>query len=150
MFVMCIFFFFKQKTAYEMRISDWSSDVCSSDLRNFRLTADNNAGNVYGGGTLVWLPTGLYSTRSIPIVKSREPLWDDPDLSRDVEQGRYFLPNSATGPRETIITSPPRAAPEYLQIMHSPTVWQLFAAFGRKTVVQGKRVSARGYRWFGR
>src|SRR3546814_5139736 len=29
--IMC-FFFFKQKTAYEMRISDWSSDVCSSDL----------------------------------------------------------------------------------------------------------------------
>src|SRR3546814_6470309 len=28
----CWFFFFKQKTAYEMRISDWSSDVCSSDL----------------------------------------------------------------------------------------------------------------------
>src|SRR3546814_4808908 len=33
-FMVCIifFFFFKQKTAYEMRISDWSSDVCSSDL----------------------------------------------------------------------------------------------------------------------
>src|SRR3546814_7117997 len=29
---MDVFFFFKQKTAYEMRISDWSSDVCSSDL----------------------------------------------------------------------------------------------------------------------
>src|SRR3546814_8655860 len=28
-----VFFFFKQKTAYEMRISDWSSDVCSSDLQ---------------------------------------------------------------------------------------------------------------------
>src|SRR3546814_7468439 len=28
-----LFLFFKQKTAYEMRISDWSSDVCSSDLR---------------------------------------------------------------------------------------------------------------------
>src|SRR3546814_16815820 len=28
-----VYFFFKQKTAYEMRISDWSSDVCSSDLR---------------------------------------------------------------------------------------------------------------------
>src|SRR3546814_2762017 len=28
----CAIFFFKQKTAYEMRISDWSSDVCSSDL----------------------------------------------------------------------------------------------------------------------
>src|SRR3546814_3972704 len=30
--LMFLFFFFKQKTAYEMRISDWSSDVCSSDL----------------------------------------------------------------------------------------------------------------------
>src|SRR3546814_1168888 len=32
MFVCALVFFFKQKTAYEMRISDWSSDVCSSDL----------------------------------------------------------------------------------------------------------------------
>src|SRR3546814_1853426 len=32
-FFIVFFFFFKQKTAYEMRISDWSSDVCSSDLR---------------------------------------------------------------------------------------------------------------------
>src|SRR3546814_2952578 len=31
--VVDLFFFFKQKTAYEMRISDWSSDVCSSDLQ---------------------------------------------------------------------------------------------------------------------
>src|SRR3546814_10623415 len=31
-FLVFFFFFFKQKTAYEMRISDWSSDVCSSDL----------------------------------------------------------------------------------------------------------------------
>src|SRR3546814_314232 len=31
--LLCLFFFFKQKTAYEMRISDWSSDVCSSDLQ---------------------------------------------------------------------------------------------------------------------
>src|SRR3546814_17907220 len=37
----CIFFFFKQKTAYEMRISDWSSDVCSSDLRFRRFERSN-------------------------------------------------------------------------------------------------------------
>src|SRR3546814_2133487 len=39
------FFFFKQKTAYELRISDWSSDVCSSDLRLLvdTLTAASNA-----------------------------------------------------------------------------------------------------------
>src|SRR3546814_2545836 len=34
-----MFFFFKQKTAYEMRISDWSSDVCSSDLPSSAETA---------------------------------------------------------------------------------------------------------------
>src|SRR3546814_13564226 len=34
-----VFFFFKQKTAYEMRISDWSSDVCSSDLFNDELNS---------------------------------------------------------------------------------------------------------------
>src|SRR3546814_6547407 len=34
MIVFVFFFFFKQKTAYEMRISDWSSDVCSSDLQS--------------------------------------------------------------------------------------------------------------------
>src|SRR3546814_5395376 len=40
---MLLFFFFKQKTAYEMRISDWSSDVCSSDLVHFKgeTTLDN-------------------------------------------------------------------------------------------------------------
>src|SRR3546814_6043540 len=35
----CSFFFFKQKTAYEMRISDWSSDVCSSDLLQHKTAA---------------------------------------------------------------------------------------------------------------
>src|SRR3546814_13232396 len=35
----CVFFF-KQKTAYEMRISDWSSDVCSSDLRSRAVRGD--------------------------------------------------------------------------------------------------------------
>src|SRR3546814_16229485 len=46
-------------------------------IRNFRLTADNNAGNVYGGGTLERLHTGLSTTRSIPVVNGRETLWDD-------------------------------------------------------------------------
>src|SRR3546814_4681543 len=41
---LCYFFFFKQKTAYEMRISDWSSDVCSSDLVTSRGEADEASG----------------------------------------------------------------------------------------------------------
>src|SRR3546814_19491654 len=46
-YTLFIFFFFKQKTAYEMRISDWSSDVCSSDLAlsvRMELQADCFAG----------------------------------------------------------------------------------------------------------
>src|SRR3546814_1615341 len=38
--VCCVVFFFKQKTAYDMRISDWSSDVCSSDLAAVHLRAE--------------------------------------------------------------------------------------------------------------
>ncbi|MBA3576805.1 MAG: cbb3-type cytochrome c oxidase subunit I [Sphingomonas sp.] len=96
--------------------------------RNFRFTADDDAGNIYGGGTLEWLPTGLYSTRSIPVVRSRQPLWDDPSICDDVAEGRYLLPNAPTGLRETIITSPLRAEPQYLQIMPGPSVWPLLAA----------------------
>src|SRR3546814_10336271 len=41
LFYSFVFFFFKQKTAYEMRISDWSSDVCSSDLAAARPGVDH-------------------------------------------------------------------------------------------------------------
>jgi cytochrome c oxidase subunit I+III len=96
--------------------------------RNFRFTTDKDVGNIYGGGTLEWLPTGLYSTRSIPIITSREPLWDDPDLGQKVKEGRYFLPNSATGRRETLITSTIKAEPQYVQLMPGPSPWPLSAA----------------------
>src|SRR3546814_10070867 len=45
---MFVFFFFKQKTAYEMRISDWSSDVCSSDLARL-------CGGLCGAGSWLFL-----------------------------------------------------------------------------------------------
>jgi cytochrome c oxidase subunit I+III len=96
--------------------------------RRFRFTTSEDAGNVYGGGTLEWLPTGMYSTRSIPLVRSRQPLWDDPDICDDVAQGRYFLPNSTTGLRETLITSPINAEPQYLQLMPGPSPWPIGAA----------------------
>src|SRR3546814_9903827 len=50
-FVYFVLFFFKQKTAYEMRISDWSSDVCSSDLfHRTERNSDRRGGVVAGWG----------------------------------------------------------------------------------------------------
>src|SRR3546814_1531998 len=49
--ILC-FFFFKQKTAYEMRIRDWSSDVCSSDL----LSGDGDEGELGGFALLDLAP----------------------------------------------------------------------------------------------
>src|SRR3546814_2072919 len=43
--ILFYFFFFKQKTAYEMRISDWSSDVCSSDLLLYVVISTQGDGN---------------------------------------------------------------------------------------------------------
>ena len=60
--------------------------------RNFRWApADGNAGNVFGAGSLEWLPSGLYSTRSIPLITSREPLWDQPEPGEG-GRGRPLLP----------------------------------------------------------
>jgi cytochrome c oxidase subunit I+III len=97
-------------------------------IRNFRFSTDQNVGNIFNSGTLEWLPSGLYSNRSIPVIKSRYPLWDQPGLARDVEEGRYFLPNAATGERETIVTSPQLAEPQYLQRMPGPGWMQVLAA----------------------
>src|SRR3546814_10682450 len=60
-----LFFFFKQKTAYEMRISDWSSDVCSSDLRTLRKCAEI-MGAMHGCGV------GL-DGRSFPPLREKLP-----------------------------------------------------------------------------
>src|SRR3546814_3341464 len=80
------FFFFKQKTAYEMRISDWSSDVCSSDLARDRPANRNRCrANVAADGRRTsgreWRPwhfsfdigAATYSRPALDdIVKGRE------------------------------------------------------------------------------
>ena len=95
--------------------------------RNFRFTFDDTAGNIWNAGTLEWLPTGTYQTRSIPIVTSREPLWDQANLAEEVEAGRYYLPGAQTGGRETIVTSPIDARPQYLLQVPGPS-WAPFLA----------------------
>jgi cytochrome c oxidase subunit I+III len=88
--------------------------------RKFRMASEDNAGNIWSAGTLEWLPNGNYSCRSIPLVESREPLWEQPNLAKDVEDGRYYLPGSATGRRETILTDPIEARPQALLQMPMP------------------------------
>src|SRR3546814_8226117 len=58
------FFFFKQKTAYEMRISDWSSDVCSSDLLPWRSPPGQPAPAPYR----VWLSEIMLQQTTVPAV----------------------------------------------------------------------------------
>jgi cytochrome c oxidase subunit I+III len=95
--------------------------------RNFRFSFADNAGNVWNAGTLEWLPTDTYGVRSIPIVKGREPLWNDPRLADDVDAGAYYLPRTATVVRETIVTSPIHARPQYVLRVPGPA-WTPFLA----------------------
>jgi cytochrome c oxidase subunit I+III len=82
--------------------------------RRFRMSAEGNAGNVWSAGTLEWLPNGNYSSRSIPEVASAYPLWDQPRLAEEVEAGAWYLPGSATGARDTLVTSPVDARPQFV------------------------------------
>src|SRR3546814_4951283 len=78
---LCFFFFFKQKTAYEMRISDWSSDVCSSDLRQKTLDAGAR------GRRSVRLPR-CYATPSVTPDLFRHPTRRERRRSRRSEERR--------------------------------------------------------------
>src|SRR3546814_6713179 len=68
--LLCIFlfyfFFFKQKTAYEMRISDWSSDVCSSDLHTWPDSLDVMGWRIEEDGF------GVLFSRDIPALVRRD------------------------------------------------------------------------------
>jgi cytochrome c oxidase subunit I+III len=97
-------------------------------IRNFRPFRAKEAGNVFGGPGLEWLPSGLYSLRSSPVIRSLYPLWDQKDLARDVAAGRYFLPGAPRGDRETLITSPVNAEPQYVLRIPRPSSWYVWGA----------------------
>src|SRR3546814_351310 len=71
-----MFFFFKQKTAYEMRISDWSSDVCSSDLLDPQLQFDGKPGEA--------MPVGDISADGADIAQNDG---EDPEAATPVDAG---------------------------------------------------------------
>jgi cytochrome c oxidase subunit I+III len=98
--------------------------------RRFRMSSEGNAGNVWNAGTLEWLPSGNYSNRSIPIVTSDYPLWQQPGLAEKVEAGAYYLPNAASGGRDTMVTSAFEARPQFLLRMPMPGWAPVIGALG--------------------
>jgi cytochrome c oxidase subunit I+III len=97
-------------------------------VRNFRFSQQGVSDNPWNAGTLEFLPSDVYSTRSIPHVTSRDPLWDQPSLARQVREGLHYLPNVPTGGRETLITSVIEAKPQYVIQMPGPSWTHLAAA----------------------
>jgi cytochrome c oxidase subunit I+III len=95
---------------------------------HLRPTLSRAAGNVWKAGTLEWLNNDTYAARSVPSVSSRYPLWTDAGLSASVDAGRWYLPGSATGARETIVTSPVDATPQYLARLPGPAWSPVLAA----------------------
>jgi len=87
-------------------------------------------GNPWNAATLEWLTSEDYGNRSIPRVVSPNPLWDQPTLSREVDEGAWYLPQTATGKRETIATSPVGAEPRYLLVLPGDSWLPLIAAAG--------------------
>jgi cytochrome c oxidase subunit I+III len=87
--------------------------------------------NPWNAGTLEWLaemPDKPWGTRSIPLVKSRYPLWDQPDFMRDVDAGRFYLPDAEEGKRETLVTSTIDAEPVQCLRVAGPTFKTMLAA----------------------
>ncbi|WP_120995513.1 cytochrome c oxidase subunit I [Stutzerimonas urumqiensis] len=87
--------------------------------------------NPWRAGTLEWLaqmPPRNWGVRSIPIIKSRYPLWDQPNLMADVDAGRYYLADAEEGKRETLITSTIDSRPIQCLRVPGPTWITLWAA----------------------
>jgi len=87
--------------------------------------------NPWKAGTLEWLqemPGKPWGIRSIPEIDSRYPLWDQPNLERDVDEGRFYLPDAEEEQRETLITSTIDAKPLQCLRVPGPTYLALLAA----------------------
>jgi cytochrome c oxidase subunit I+III len=87
--------------------------------------------NPWGAGTLEWLsemPGKRWGVRSVPEIDSRYPLWDQPNFVRDVDEGRFYLPDAEEGHRETLVTSVIDAQPIQCLRVFGPTFLPHLAA----------------------
>ena len=87
--------------------------------------------NPWRAGTLEWLahPRGdHWGVRTVPVIESRYPIWDQPGFVKAVDEGRFFLPDAEEGRRELIITSVLDARPLQVMRIGGPTAKPMLAA----------------------
>src|SRR5690606_14195240 len=87
--------------------------------------------NPWNAGTVEWLPeipNPPWGARSIPVISSRYPLWDQPGLADDVQAGRFYLPDAPEGRRETLVTSTLDAMPQQCLRVPGPSFLAFWSA----------------------
>ena len=101
-------------------------DLCLSPRRS------HAPRNPWNAGTLEWLAhpkrQEYWGVRSVPLIESRYPIWDQPDFVRNVDEGRYLLPDAEEGKRELVITSVLDAKPLHVHRVATPSVKPMLAA----------------------
>ncbi|WP_375271197.1 cytochrome c oxidase subunit I [Sphingomonas sp.] len=87
--------------------------------------------NPWNAGTLEWLAhpdDEDWGIRSVPLIESRYPIWDQPNFVANVDEGRFFLPDAEEGRRETIITTAVDARPAQVIRLGTPSVVPMITA----------------------
>src|SRR3546814_13074794 len=105
------FFFFKQKTAYEMRISDWSSDVCSSDLESYIASANSRLANYRRSLANARARFAQLTGHPAPDALGRPPILDAPVLSLDAARAKAATITSVLWQKRRAEASPHDAKP---------------------------------------
>src|SRR3546814_8329015 len=95
------FLFFKQKTAYEMRISDWSSDVCSSDLPAARLAGHQQRPDRLGAGRTAGLAGQQAVDSAVAEPPDRKSVVSGKRVSVRVDLGGRRIMKNTTSRKKT-------------------------------------------------
>ena len=101
-------------------------DLCRSPWR------ERAPRNPWNAGTLEWLALPEdehWGIRSVPLIESRYPIWDQPDFMKKVDEGRFFLPDAEEGRRETLVTTVLDARPLMVIRLGTPSVKPMLTAF---------------------
>ncbi len=87
--------------------------------------------NPWDAGTMEWakeVPDKPWGCRSIPLITTRYPLWEQEDIVGQIDRGEWFLPDAQEGKREMIVTDILDGRPIFVQRVSGPTYKTLLAA----------------------